>query len=333
MKRPFGALKTGELADIFTITDGESVAEITSYGATLVSFKPFGDVNIVGGYDDLSSYVTDTSNQGAIIGRVTNRIEDATITIDGAIYMLTANQMGNCLHGGMHINNQIWKTEKYSEKSVTLSYYSPDGEDGFPSGLLIKVTYSLTGSALVISYEAYPEGKTPVSMTNHAYFNLDGFGADIKEHSLKIYADTYTKVDKRLIPTGEHPSVDGTPYDFRDMRKIGEFIGDEFKGYDINYAICPKIYKEFENKSLALAASATNGKITLNAYTDRPCIHLYTPATIKSEPYFSGNIPRIPLCAFCLEAQIEPNAVKRGEGIYDIGEVYRQLTVYEVKKA
>ena len=332
MKRLFGTLKTGEAVDIYTIRSGEAVAEITAYGATLVSFRPFGEVNIIGGYDELSSYVTDTSNQGAIIARVTNRIEDATITVDGAIYMLTANQKGNCLHGGMLINNKVWNVEAASEDSITLSYYSPDGEEGFPHGLFIKVTYSLIGSALAISYEAYPEGKTPVSMTNHAYFNLDGMGADIKNHELKIYASTYTKVDQRLIPTGEHPSVEGTPYDFRQMRKIGEFIDESLKGYDTNYIICPEIYKEFENKKLALAATATNGRLVLNAYTDRPCIHLYTPASMKSEPCFSGGVPRVALCGFCLEAQIEPNAVKHGVGLYDAGEVYTQLTVYEAER-
>ncbi|MBO5907355.1 MAG: galactose mutarotase [Clostridia bacterium] len=332
MKRTFGTLASGEAVDIYTLHSGEAVAEVTTYGATLVSFKPFGDVNIIGGYDELSSYVTDTSNQGAIIARVTNRIEDATITIDGAIYMLTANQNGNCLHGGMLINNQVWSVENATDSSITLSYYSPDGEEGFPHGLLIKVTYSLVGSALAISYKAYPEGKTPISMTNHAYFNLDGMGSDIKNHELKVYADSYTAVDQRLIPTGEHLSVVGTPYDFRSSRKIGEFIDDNLKGYDTNFIICPEIYKEFENKKLVLAAVATNGKITLKAYTDRPCIHLYTPVTMKSEPHFSGEVPRCALCGFCLEAQIEPNAVKHGVGLYDAGEVYTQLTVYEAEK-
>ncbi len=332
MKRFFGTLASGEEAYIFTLKDGKSVAEVTTYGATLVSFRPFGDVNIVGGYDELSSYVTDTSNQGAIIARVANRIEDATITIDGAIYMLTANQKGNCLHGGMFINNQIWGVESFTENSITLTYYSPDGEEGFPHGLMIKVKYTLASSALIISYEAYPEGKTPVSMTNHAYFNLDGMGGDVKEHSLKVYANTYSKMDDRLIPTGEHPAVDGTPHNFKAMRKIGEFIGESFKGYDTNFIICPEIYKNFEKKQLALAAVATNGVLELRAYTDRPCIHLYTPASMKSEPHFSGDVPRVALCGFCLEAQIEPNAVKHGEGIYDAGEVYTQMTVYEAAR-
>lgn len=109
----------------------------------------------------------------------------------------------------------MWEVKEHLENSVTFTYTSPDGEDGFPSELVAEVTYSLEGDALVIDYKATPNGTTPISMTNHAYFNLDGFGKDIMNHTIKVFADSITEVDDYLIPTGNRPSVQNTRFDLR----------------------------------------------------------------------------------------------------------------------
>ena len=301
-------------------------------GATIVSFKTFG-VDIVGGYDCLADYEADTdSYQGATVGRVANRIADACFTMDGAIYMVTENDNGNCLHGGSGLSFKIWNILDVSEDSVVLSYYSPDGEDGFPSALAVKVRFTLKDATVIIDYEASPDGKTPIALTNHSYFNLDGFGNVIDEHIATIYADRYTEVDERLIPNGERPLVSGTAYDFTTPKKIGEDFGKDLDGYDHNFLLCPKIYKEFEEKNLALAASVTNQKLTLNVYTDQPGIQFYTGNFLSGKPDFRGGVERIKHGAFCLEAQTEPNCINHGEAFYEAGEVYRQTTVYEVLK-
>jgi aldose 1-epimerase len=328
----FGITKNGDRIEIVTLKNEVAELRVMTRGATIVSFKPYG-VDIVGGYDSLSDYEEDTdSYQGATVGRVANRIGGASFTMDGAIYMVTENDNGNCLHGGDGFSFKNWQIEELLENSVTMSCFSPDGEDGFPSGVFTKVTFTLDCAAVIIHYQAIPDGKTPIALTNHSYFNLDGFGGLINDHVMTIYADSYTAVGDNLIPTGERPDVTDTPFDFRSPKKIGTDFGKSVDGYDHNFILCPEIYKDFEGLSLPLAASATNDKLALNVYTDQPGIQFYTGNFLGGEPNFRCGVKRIKHGAFCLEAQTEPNCINHGIGFYDLGDIYEQTTVYEVIK-
>ena len=328
-KRLFGKLPNGEDVYIYRLTDGTATAEIMEYGAAIVSLCPFGDVDVVGGFDTLEAYTQDTSNQGAIVGRVANRIENARFEIDGKVYLLADNDNGNCLHGGVGFQNRLWKVVDYTENSITLTYLSPDGEDGFPANLQIDVSYTLKDAAIIISYTATPDGKTPIALTNHAFFNLDGFGGDIKEHTVQIWADSYSEVNDKLIPTGNHPNVIGTPLDLRLPKKVGDDFSPTFDGYDHNMILFPKFHKEFNNKKIGLAARVENQKMIMQVYTDQPGLQFYTGNFLGNGPDFKGNIPQIRQGALCLEAQTEPNCINHGEGIYEKDQVYKQLTVYE----
>ena len=331
MKREiFGRTKNGEIVELITLKNSTAELKVMTRGATIVSFKPFG-VNVIGGYDDLCSYEEDTgSYQGATVGRVANRIKDASFTMDGAIYMLTDNDNGNCLHGGDGFSFRIWNIEELTEDSVTFSYYSPDGEEGFPAGLMSKVKFTLIDTAIMIEYEATPDGKTPIALTNHSYFNLDGFGGVIDNHIATIWADWYTEVGDNLIPTGNRPRVNGTAFDFKTPKKIGEGFGKDIDGYDHNFVLCPDLYIKFKDFNLPLAAQVTNEKLVLNVYTDQPGVQFYTGNFLEGGPDFRGGVKKIKHGAFCLEAQTEPNCINQGVGFYKAGEVYRQTTVYEV---
>ena len=328
-KRLFGKLPNGEDVYIYQLTDGTTRAEIMEYGAAIVSLYPFGDVDIVGGFDTLEAYTQDTSNQGAIVGRVANRIENARFEIDGKVYLLVDNDNGNCLHGGVGFQHRLWKVVDYTENSITLSYFSPDGEDGFPSNLSVEVTYTLKNNSIIISYKAVPDGATPIALTNHAFFNLDGFSGDIKEHTVQIWADSYSEVNDTLIPTGNHPNVIGTPLDLRLPKKVSEDFSPTFDGYDHNMILFPRSHKEFNNKIIGLAARVENQKMIMQVYTDQPGLQFYTGNFLGNGPDFKGGIPQIRQGALCLEAQAEPNCINHGEGIYEKGQVYKQLTVYE----
>ncbi len=333
MKRElYGITKNDERVEIITLTNDVAELKVMTRGATIVSFKPFG-LDIIGGYDALADYEADTgSYQGATVGRVANRIADASFAMDGAIYMLTENDNGNCLHGGDGFSFRIWQIEGLTEDSVTLGYFSPDGEEGFPSGVYSKVTFTLRDTTVVIEYRAIPDGKTPIALTNHSYFNLDGFGSVIDNHIATIWADSYTEVGDNLIPSGNRPSVEGTPFDFRSPKRIGEDFGKSVDGYDHNFILCPEIYKEFPEGRLPLVASVTNEKLMLNIYTDQPGVQFYTGNFLEGEPDFRGGVKKIKHGAFCLEAQTEPNCINHGVGFYDLGDIYEQITVYEVQK-
>ena len=316
---------------LYTLKSEDAVLKITNYGAAVVSFIPFG-TDIVGGYDSLSDYIADDSNQGATVGRVANRIEDAEFSMDGAIYMLAENDNGNCLHGGFCFNKAVWHEEELTESSLTLSYYSPDGEGGFPAGLTVRVRFTLSEATLVIDYRAIPEGKTPIALTNHSYFNLDGFGDTVLSHRAKIYADRYTAVDSRLIPTGERPEVIGSLFDFKEFHTIGERVSGDFIGYDHNYILSPEVFESFSGKALGLGAVFESDKLRLEFFTDQPSAQFYISNFLGGEPHFKGGVKRIQHGAFCIEAQTEPNAVRRGEIFYDAGEEYTQTTVYRVSR-
>ena len=327
----FGKTLDGRDAHVYTLSSETATVKLSDYGATILSFTVDG-IDIVGGFDKLETYLTDDSHQGAIIGRVANRIADARFTMDGKEYLLPKNNGENCLHGGVGYDFKLWSVKKHDSHHIVFTYLSPDGEEGFPSELAVEVTYILSGSDLIIDYKATPSGKTPIALTNHAYFNLNGFGADITSHTLTLYAYSYTEVGDDLIPTGVRPKVEGTPFDFREPHAIGERIDETDGGYDHNFILTPTVFKEYLGKELGLAAVVEGNEITMKVYTDQPGIQLYTGNFLGYGPDFKSGIKQVKRGALCLEAQTEPNCVNSGIGFYDKGEIYTQTTVYSIEQ-
>jgi len=330
MKKLFDTLPTGEQIYSCKIIGTNTAAEIITFGAIIQSLTVNG-VDVVGGFDKIDYYIGDPGCQGAIIGRVANRIENATFTLDGIRYDVRKNNGNNSLHGGFEFNQSIWNIESLSESSVTLSYLSRDGEYGFPGDLSVTVTYSFIGDALVIDYKATPTKKTPIALTNHTYFNLDGLGGDVKKHKLMIASQSYTEVNKALIPTGNRPTVCGTVFDFRAMQTIDRGLSnDEFRGYDNNFIITPTEFKTFGEKKLGLSAVLENDSLRLSVYSDQPGLQVYTGNGLSpaSGQIFKGGIELVKYGAICLETQTEPNCINHGIGIYNEGETYSHTCVY-----
>ena len=330
-KEFFGKTRDGKDAYKYTLKNDICEVKISNYGATVLSFDVFGR-DIVGGFDALETYINDDSHQGAIIGRVANRVGGASFVMDGKEYRLPDNDNGNCLHGGCGFDFKIFEVKKYDGERIVLNYVSRDGEEGFPAEVDVTVTYILCGSQLIIDYKAIPSAKTPISLTNHSYFNLNGFGGDILCHKIRIYADSYTAVGDDLIPTGERPETSGTPFDFTEPRKIGERIADTDGGYDHNFILSPTVYEEYLGKRLGLAAELYGDDIGMKVYTDQVGVQFYTGNFLGNGADFKGGIKQVKHGALCLEAQIEPNSIKHDIGFYDKGEVYTQTTVYAVEK-
>ncbi len=331
-KELLGTFKNGEEIYAYTLQNGQSVCRVMSLGAAVLSLKPFGDVNVIGGFDSLEGYLQDDSNQGLIIGRVANRVKNAVFELEGKEYHLIANDNGNCLHSGIGYGHRVWQVTRYTENTITLCYTSTDMEDGFPGKLEVEVTYTLENNALRIDYKAIPHGKTPIALTNHAYFNLDGFGGTVANHTVQIFANRYTAVDEKLIPTGHRPLVEGTGFDFRLPRALGNAQTGEFQEVDHNFVLSPQSFQEVVGKSLGLAAEVSNGALTMRMYTDQPGVQFYTGNFLGKGPAFAGNVPQVQHGGFCLEAQTEPNCITRGEAIYNKGQLYTQCTMYEFVK-
>ena len=330
-KKYFGSLPTGEEIYLYSLKNEDALVNIMTRGATIVNFKVYG-TDIVGGFDKLETYLQETSHQGAIIGRVANRVANAKFEMDGQVYKLPENDHGNCLHGGDGYDHKVWTVTDYTETSITLEYHSADGEEGFPSALDVKVTYKLDGTALLIDYVALPHGKTPIALTNHAYFNLDGFGGTIEDHTAVIYADKYTEVDDNLIPNGIRPDVEGTPFDFKTPHKIGERCNDSFIGYDHNFILSPKTFENLFGKELGLIADVSGKNLNMKVYTDQPGVQFYIGNFLGDGPNFRGGVKQVFHGAFCLETQTEPDCINHGIGFYNKGDVYTHSTVYKVEK-
>ncbi len=327
----FGSITTGEDIFLYKISSERASAEIITFGAILKDLSVFGK-SVVGGFNTLEDYIADTSHQGGTIGRVANRIENATFTIDGEVYSVPKNNNGNCLHGGIGFDRRVWSVKEHCENSITLCYTALDGEEGFPGELNTEVRYTISGTSLMIEYKASADKKTPIALTNHSYFNLDGFGGDVKNQYIKIYADSYTDVDSRLIPNGKHPDVTGTPFDLRNRVMIGKNFESGFNGYDHNFITTPAEYRIFNGKNLGLIAEADNEKIKMSVYTDQPGVQFYTANFLTSGPSFKGGFAPLKHGAFCLETQTEPNCINHGIGIYSAEELYMHTTVYNFEK-
>ncbi len=340
-KEAFGNLADGTAVDIYTLTNKAGLeARITTYGAILVSLKlpdrtgVFADVNL--GFDALPGYLGTHPYFGAVIGRYGNRIAKARFTVDGVEYSLPANNNGNTLHGGIRgFDKVVWAAEPVrgaDGAGVRLSYLSKDGEEGFPGNLSVTVEYTLTESnELRIDYEAVTDRKTPVNLTNHAYWNLKGEGrGDVLGHVLRLEADAITAVDSaaNLIPTGEILPVAGTPFDFTAPHAIGERIAKVEGGYDHNFVL------RSGGGALALAAHVEepeSGRV-LEIWTDQPGIQLYTGNFLDGTVVGKGGKAYQKHFAFCLETQHfpdSPNHPNFPSTILEPGQTYRTTTVHK----
>ncbi len=245
----FGVLGDKREVEKYTLINSKGVqVSIIEYGATiteiLVPDRSKNPVNIV-----LSSNQLEVYEKGfpaaSVIGRYANRIRDAKFTLDGKEYQVAKNSGKHHIHGGRNnFAKALWrgKINLQSEAaSVIFEYTSADGEEGFPGTLKVTVTYTLSDdNELSIDYVARSDKPTVVNLTNHAYFNLAGSGKNVLDHDLQLFADQYTVADADLLPTGEIASVEGTPLDFREPRRIGDRIlatYDFAGGYDHNYVV------------------------------------------------------------------------------------------------
>ncbi len=331
----FGGLEDGRTADLFTLTNSSGmIVRITNYGGIITSIhvpdKNGNSENVVLGFDNLDQYLDDHPYFGALIGRYGNRIAGGTFELDGNVYQLPVNDGNNQLHGGDGgYHSVLWDAEIINENQLKLTYFSPDGEEGFPGNLQVTVIYSLTPeNELRIDYEAETDKTTHVNLTNHAYFNLSGdLSSDILDHLLSINADHYTPVNDQLIPTGEITEVTGTAFDFRNPYAIGARIGDIPGGYDHNYVL--KRYSEDMEKIAELLHPATGRK--MEVYTTEPGLQFYSGNFLDGSLRGFDGIQYQKYGGLCLETQHfpdTPNQPHFPSTILTPGEKYRTSTVY-----
>ncbi|GAB3926265.1 aldose epimerase family protein [Mucilaginibacter myungsuensis] len=335
------AVDSGQ-ADLFVLKNKNGVqAAITSFGGRLVSLvvpdKDGKMTDVVVGFDSVSTYQGAGDYFGALIGRYGNRIGKAKFTLDGKEYKLPANNGPNTLHGGtVGFDSHLWAATKVGENALELTYTSKDGDQGFPGDLSTKVIYTLgDDNSLKIAYEATTTKPTVVNLTNHAYWNLNGFGTGtILDHTLQIAADGYTPVDVTLIPTGKIEKVEGTPFDFRGPEKIGTRIEQaneqlkNGKGYDHNYVLNKH---DITTPITTLTGDKTG--ITMQVFTEEPGIQFYSGNFMQGKHTLKGGKAKNDFrTGLCLETQHYPDSPNKPEfptTTLKPGATYKTSTIYK----
>lgn len=344
-RRAFGHMPDGSEVEEITLRalgpeDGRYVCKIITYGGAVRALtmpdREGNPVDVVLGFDTLEDYRNQDKYIGALVGRYANRIGGARFTLDGAEYRLAANDGPNSLHGGtVGFDKQVWTVAELTGSAVTLSLTSPDGQEGYPGALTVRVTYTLTDGALAIGYYARCDRDTVCSLTNHSYFNLSGHGSGpVTGQYIRLKASRYTPTVPGSIPTGETAPVDGTPMDLRHAQKIGDHIDDAFDqlamagGYDHNWVVDGPGGGPLRT---AAAAWSPETGIAMTALTTMPGVQFYAGNYLDGCPAGKGGAVYARRHGFCLETQFYPDSPNQPgfpPCVLRAGEEYRSTTVY-----
>ena len=326
----FGSVGGEDVLQV-TLTGPDGVEmRVLTWGAVirdLVVPTAKGPQGVLLGLNSIEDYIAHSPYFGAIVGRHANRIGGARFTLDDQTYRLDANEGLNQLHGGtMGFGTRLWSLVDHAESSVTLSLVSEDGDMGYPGRLIATCTYTLLPSSTVrIELTAVTDKPTPVNLTTHGYFNLDG-SSDILSHYLMIAADHITPTRPDLIPTGEIKRVAGTPYDFTTPRTIGaaEFMQDRTI-YDTNFVLRGPYGLLRQAASLK---SLKNG-LSMELWTTEPGVQFYAGHLIRVPVMGLNGVHYLPHAGLCLEPQRFPDSPNKAHfpaSILHPGQVSRQIS-------
>jgi len=335
----FGKTNDDEYIYLYTIKNNNGMsATLTNYGAILVSLfvldKDNNEIDVVLGYDKLEDYFINEPHFGATIGRNANRIKDGRFILNNVEYKLEQNENNNNLHSGTNgYDKRVWKAFP-KDNSIEFTYHSPDMDQGFPGNLDISVTYTLTEqNELVIDYKGISDRDTVINLTNHSYFNLSGENS-ILDHHVYINSNSFTCIDKELIPTGEIKTLENTPMDFTIQKTIGRDIEEDYDqlviagGYDHNWIL----NKKENDFSIAAKLYNKNNGIMMEVFTDLPGIQMYTGNFINESNIGKNNIKYKKRSGVCFETQYFPNSINIENfksPITKAGEIYKTRTSYK----
>ena len=343
-KEFFGYTRDGQAVFRYTLTNANDMeVQVISYGAALRSARVpdrhgrLADVLL--GYDSLREYELRDGFFGALVGRVANRLRLARFCIDGTVYQLQPNEGENHLHGSFSF--RVLDAEM-GENSLTFSFLSPDGEEGYPGNLSVTYRYTLTDdNRLTLDYTATTDNATILNLTNHAYWNLGGHDSgDVLDTVLQMNCSQFTETDRESLLTGNVFPVEGTAFDFRTPKPLGRDIDADHPmlrwalGYDLNLVTDrPSMIQP-----VASAYSPKTG-IVMDYYTTQPGTQLYSGNYISLQPprRGKGGVIYENRHGFCLESQHCPCATDFPQfdtTVLRPGEVYRQSAAYQfsVKK-
>ncbi len=335
-REPFATTTDGQSVERFTLTNRHGViARFITWGASLTELHvpdrtgKLADVTL--GFDTPAPWLQPHPFFGAVAGRYANRIAGGKFPLEGKEYTLAKNNGENHLHGGkVGFDKKNWKAAPGPDNTLTFTYDSPDGEEGYPGAMHVTVTYGLTDdNELTIRYTATTTAPTVLNLTNHTYWNLSGT-ADVLAHELRIPATRYTAVDAASIPTGENVPVKGA-MDFTTAKPIGRDIG-ELKvapggGYDHNFVLDG--WEPGKTVTAAEVSDPASGRV-MTVTTTEPAVQFYTGNYLKDVAGKGGRTYG-KFGGLCLETQHFPDSPNRPafpSTVLRPGETFRSATTY-----
>lgn len=341
-KANFGIYDNQEI-DVYTLVNNNGVVvKITNYGATVTSLlvpDSKGELeNIVCGFDTLDGYFTKEYIEnlpyfGSTVGRYCSQIKDAKFTLNGKEYQLEANCGDNNLHGGVvGFDKRVWNAEvvpSSKEPSLKMSLFSKDMEEGFPGDVQVSVQFTLTdNNELKIEYSATPDQDTPLSLTNHTYFNLNAFSSTVENHVAQVLTSKRQVMDETGAGTGKVVDVENTSEDLTLGKQIGDVHQEMGDGFEHFYVFDNT---NFQLQKVANIKSDESGRV-LTVYSTEPCMLLYTGKytadTIKRENGEQYGKYR----GFCCEThryQNGPNIENSPQSITKKGEEFKSTTIFK----
>lgn len=349
---PYGKTAAGQEVTEYTLQNknGMSVKIINIGGVIREINVPDAKgqiANVVLGLPDAEAYATQNNPHfGAIVGRYANRIAKGQFTLNGKTYQLPLNNGENTLHGGsLTYAQDLWQSKILKQKkgsdvaSVELTYLSPNGQNGFPGNVKTTVVYSLNDqNELSAQYKATTDQDTVINLTNHSYFNLAGEGTgSVEKQQIQIFASKYTPTDAGSIPTGELAPVEGTPFDLRQMKPIGEQLRSSHKqmimahGYDHNWVLDNYDPKSKQPKLAVKALDPESGR-TLEVHTTEPGVQFYTSNFQDGSIVGTSGKAYRQTEAFALEAEHfpdSPNQPSFPSTVLKKGQTFQATTVYK----
>lgn len=258
------------------------VVEVLTLGATVHRLEVAGGDgvrrNVVLGHADLADRLASSDYLGGTIGRYANRIAGGRFELDGREVVVGAHDRGHSLHGGPDgFDRRVWSVLSHEPDEVVLELVSPDGDQGFPGEVAVRVAFRVDGDVVGVEMSATTDAPTLVNLTNHAYFNLDGAGAGaVDDHLLTVHADEFTPVDSTGIPLGDHAPVVGTPFDFRRPARLGERVRTaheqvvDARGVDHNFVV------RGDGLRVHAVLESPRSGTRLELLSDQPGLQVYT---------------------------------------------------------
>jgi aldose 1-epimerase len=330
----------GKNVDLYTLSNSNGlVAKVTTYGAILTSLEvPDRDgklADVVLGFDSLAGYLGASTYLGATVGRVGNRIRNATFELEGRRFVVAANNGAHHLHGGAKgWDKVVWGAEAMETAdgpALRLVHVSGDGEEGYPGTVTATCLYTLAGNELRVEMRATTDAVTLVNIVHHTYWNLAGHASGpITDHALSIFAESYTPGDP-IVPTGEVAPVRGTAFDFNSPKRVGQDLtaaGGDPIGYDHNFVIDGQ---PDALRPVARLADPKSGRV-LSLEANQPGLQFYSGNYLDGAIRGKRGAPYARNAGLCLETQAFPNAINvpawRDQVILRPGKAYQHLMVH-----